>query len=179
MQKNKIFSHFDMQTVNFLRQIQPLLADLHLQFHCFASNHLENLRIILVYLVPLLDGSIHSLHCEVLPMVKRYFPGDKLAKLKMLSFHQSDDYQQEDVDFCINWLTSSGRESCAPVLCEMQLVEGQNIFAQQLCTAINQVGFFCFWQENIIRKILAGFEFFNKITEKWLNLKCNKNFWKY
>ena len=104
---------------------------------------MENLRIVLDRLLPLLNKGIHSLDCNdkasVLPTIGQRL-GDKLAKLKVLKIFNKDGVdaamRQATIKFVLDWLNSPGRDGNEPKLCEA-FIDPE--FWQQTTQAIRQV----------------------------------------
>ena len=100
---------------------------------------MENLRVVLANLLPLLNG-IHSLECNVpaLAQVKQCF-GEKLNKIKELTLNHfeyetmDEMTQQTTADFIMDWLNSPGQNG--PKLCD----GNGTAFGQQIWLAIREV----------------------------------------
>ena len=95
-----------MRAIAFLRQIRALLTDVDLEL---SFHNIEDYRIILANLLPLLNG-IHSLGFDVdaLLTVQQCF-GEELAKIKVLDI-LSQKIEAMDaatvptlVNFLLNW----------------------------------------------------------------------------
>ena len=99
---------------------------------------MENLRIILPNLLPLLTG-IHSLFFDMiaLPTMKQCF-GDKLAAIKMLEIDGKETMDEAAVTFLTDWLTSAGQDNNGPKICKVYL---SNALSENITSAIQEVNF--------------------------------------
>ena len=141
-------SHFDARIISFLHQIEPILSNVNLELtisDISPNKYLDNLRIILANLLPLLNR-IHSLSFNLrsLSNVKLTFGTENLTKLNVLEIYGSctgldEATQQAAVDFLLNWLTSpTGEDSICPKFCRAP-VPFYNAFLDKITAAIRQV----------------------------------------
>jgi len=155
----KFFSHFDQQTMDFLRRIHSLLqADLMLKLDHIPSRNLGNLRVLLDNMLPLLDG-ISSLLCHAcaLPTVEQCFGNEKLSKINSIEAEsyvlklnearniiETKDSLDEamthaTINFLMSWLAPAQREEgIGPKWCKVGLFV-DNGFSEQICASIRQV----------------------------------------
>ena len=115
-----------------------------------SPENVENFRVILSNLLPLLDG-IHSLSSNVpaLPAVQQCFGNYGLSAIKVLAIKQGDGIdeaeQQTAINFLMSWLTLPGQEGIGPKWCEVGInTYNENGFCEQFSTAVRQVWIFCF-----------------------------------
>ena len=135
-----------MQTMIFLHQIGPILTNVSFEF-CYLSpnpNEMENLRVILTNIVPVLDGT-HSFSFDIcaLPTVRQCF-GEEFNKIKVLDIY---GYVYEEIgeatvqsmaDTILKWLISPGN---GPKYCKAVL---SNALFEKIFPAIRQVIFILF-----------------------------------
>ena len=104
---------------------------------------MENLRIVLTNLLPLLNGT-HSLCCngDALPTVGQCYRNNNLDKLKQLTIfglaigEREEAAVQETANFLKNWLALPDQESGGPRLCRATLFRE---YFENIIQAIRQV----------------------------------------
>ena len=148
------FSHFDARTMDFMANIKSLMVSLKVCVGYITLDCLDNLRIILTNLVPILDG-VQALYCfnSAFPMVKEllFRENEKLAKLKWIEinfftitafFFQiknkfwfiSEMEHQGNVAFIMNWLAQPDTDG--PRLFQFR---SENDFSNKISVAIREV----------------------------------------